>query len=205
VVVAEGDSPSVLRGAPGHRPGTPLPGARGNSVVYGHQKDWGGPFAAMSRLKVGDQLYLQARPGVFSLQAGQTGDFIYTVTSVRVTPDGDLQPLAKSSDYRLTLITNAGSRLSSSHVLVVTAVSGTPGRSSPPPKHGSLQPVVGPVVFNGTVGSLRVRALATVGVVALLRRRHRPGVVAAISVPLVLATLLPLFLALDVAAFRPLA
>ena len=59
--------------------------------------------------------------------------------------------------------------------------------------------------WNATVVSFLLRAIAAAAVIALLIRYHRPGVAAAVSVPLVLAVLLPLFLELDLVAFRPLA
>ena len=45
VYVVEGDAVAQLRSGPGHRPGTPLPGKVGNSVIVGHRKGWGHPFA----------------------------------------------------------------------------------------------------------------------------------------------------------------
>lgn len=240
VVVAEGDSPTVLRGGPGHRPHTPLPGALGNSVVYGHAKDWGAPFGRLSSVSVGQKLYLQARYGVANIQAGQTGYFIYTVTSFETVADDDAAALASSSDYRLTLITDAGGRTSANKLVVVTAVSGSASKpaskpaskSASKPRAGahaatspttatithaatgaarrgphlrSIEPAKGAVWWNATVASFLLRAIAAAVVIGLLIRYHRPGVAAAVSVPLVLAALLPLFLELDLVAFRPLA
>ena len=216
VVVAEGDSPAVLRGGPGHRPHTPLPGALGNSVVYGHARDWGAPFGRISHMAIGQKLYLQARYGVFNVQAGQTGYFIYTVTSVATVADDDTAPLASSTDYRLTLITDAGGRMSSNQVVVVTAVSGlaskpagsahaATGRTRRGPAVRSIEPAKGAVWWNGTVASFLWRAIVAAAVIVLLVRYHRPAVAATVSVPLVLAVLLPLFLELDLVAFRPLA
>jgi LPXTG-site transpeptidase (sortase) family protein len=213
VVVAEGDTPAVLRGGPGHRPHTPLPGALGNSVVYGHAGHWGAPFARISRMAIGQKLYLQARYGVFSVQAGQTGYFIYTVTSVATVADNDTAPLASSSDYRLTMITDGGG---SNKVVVVTAVSGpagqpsgrahaAAGRTRRGPAVRSIEPAKGAVWWNATVASFLLRAIAAATVIVLLVRHHRPAVAAAVSVPLLLAVLLPLFLELDLVAFRPLA
>jgi sortase (surface protein transpeptidase) len=226
VVVAEGDSPAVLRGGPGHRPHTPLPGALGNSVVYGHAKDWGAPFGKLSHVSIGQKLYLQARYGVANVQGGQTGYFIFTVSSVATVADNDSAALASSTDYRLTLITDAGGRTSANKVVVVTAVSGTPSKPASnrsTKAHGaasahaatsaarlgphlrSIEPAKGAVWWNATVVSFLLRAIAAAVVIGLLVRYHRPGVAAAVSVPLVLAVLLPLFLELDLIAFRPLA
>jgi sortase A len=45
VYIVQGDAPEELRDGPGHRIGTPDPGERGNSLVFGHRDAWGGPFA----------------------------------------------------------------------------------------------------------------------------------------------------------------
>lgn len=62
-VIAEGDGIDQLRSGPGHRPGTPLPGALGNSVVYGRKSAWGGPFAGLGRAQPGTQIYVRTRLG----------------------------------------------------------------------------------------------------------------------------------------------
>jgi len=206
VVIAEGDDPSTLRGAPGHVPGTPLPGAVGNSVVVGHRRDWGGSFGQIPKLTIGDALYLEARPGVYNVQQGQTGYYVYTVISVTTTSDSDTRPLSPSNDHRLTLITNAGSRALSGRVWVVTAVSGSIGHSGIAPAKGSLVPPRGSLLFNANAGSFIVRGAAATALIALLRRRgHRGAIIAAVSAPLVGAALLALLLVLDMAIFRPLA
>ncbi len=214
VVVAQGTTVGILRGGPGHRLGTPLPGAKGNSVIYGHRKDWGAPFSRLATLLPGDKLYLQARQGVAKLSLGQTGYFIYTVVAVKEEPANDTKVLAPTSDYRLTLITNAGGRLSGNDDLVVTAVSGTAaptrtvhhstGHRDTSATEGSIEPIVGSVLFNGSVVSFLLRAAAAGLVVMALRRRHRTSVAVIAATPLILAALLSLFLEVDVALFRPL-
>ena len=204
VVIAQGDSPSVLRGGPGHRPGTPLPGAQGNSVVYAHRKDWGAPFNNLAKLTVGSALYLQARPGVFK-PPNITGDFIYTVTSIATLPAGDTAPLVPSTDFRLTLITGTGSRLSGGKVLVITAVSGTVGKVTGAAPHGSLEPSVGSILYNPAI--LLLVALVVLGrwMLIFLARRHRVVVVLAVAGPLAIAAAVCLFLGFDLVAFSPLA
>ncbi len=56
---AEGDSPERLRSGPGHRMGTPLPGRRGNSVVFGHRDAWGGPFSSLTKVERSDFIVVQ--------------------------------------------------------------------------------------------------------------------------------------------------
>jgi hypothetical protein len=61
VTVVQGDTASVLRGGPGHRVGTPPPGARGNSVIFGHRHGWGGPFADLDQLRKNDLVVTKIR------------------------------------------------------------------------------------------------------------------------------------------------
>lgn len=202
VIIAQGDSPSILRGGPGHRPGTPLPGAKGNSVVVGHAADWGSPFKNLKQLTVGATLYIQSHVGL--AKPPETGDFIYTVKSVKTTTAGNVRFLAPSNDYRLTLVTNAGSRLAGDEVLVVTAVSGRAGEVTGHAHGSSLEPARASL-FGSTL--LRFLVVGAVGVllVAFMRRRHSIALTVAIATPVVLLALWTLFVEFDMVAFRPLA
>ena len=202
VIIAEGDSPSVLRGGPGHRPGTPLPGAKGNSVVVGHAKDWGSPFKNLSKLTVGATLYVQSHVGL--AKPPETGDFIYTVKSVKTTTAGNVHPLAPSNDYRLTLVTGAGSRVGGDKVLVVTAVSGRAGKLTGHAQASSLEPARGGF-FSTTLLRFLVVAAVAVLLFVFLRRRHRTTIAVVVATPVALLALWTLFLEFDMVAFRPLA
>lgn len=186
VAVVEGDSGDLLRGGPGHAPASPLPGKTGNSVIFGHSDGWGAPFAHLAKLTQGDALAVQVR--------GSAQKLAYTVTAVtRTRFDSPL--LRSTDDYRLTLVTGSGGRRPGEYV-VVTAVSGTPGAF-----HPASRPVPNPasesVLFNRDVVLFLLRAAAAGLVVYFLRRRFRPGVVAALATPLVAAALLALMLNLD--------
>lgn len=63
VEISQGDGPAELRAGPGHRPGTPLPGNLGNSVVYGRASEWGGPFRDLHMAQPGTEMYVQTRLG----------------------------------------------------------------------------------------------------------------------------------------------
>jgi LPXTG-site transpeptidase (sortase) family protein len=201
VVIAQGSDAATLHGAPGHVTSTPLPGARGNSVVVGHAKDWGAPFKALAKLTVGSTLYLQAHPGVYKLP--ETGDFVYTVRSVTRTSASDLRYLAPSTDYRLTLVTDTESRLRGNQVLVVTAVSGTVGHLRSVPQDGSLEP------SSGVPGSALLDLVLGVVVIGLafayLSRGHRRGIVVVALVPVGAFAVLAAFLTFDQLFFRALA
>jgi len=210
VVISDGTTPSILRAGPGHRLGTPLPGARGNSVVYGHRRDWGAPFKNLSQLTVGSTLYLQAQssvfaPGPHASATLQTGYYIYTVTNVATVSSSDTRPLAQTNDFRLTLITNSGGRLSGSRLLVVTAVSNQIGKITGAAPSGILEPSTGSDVFNLPVLSLLVWAVVARWIIAFLRRSHGTLVAVLVAGPVVIAAVISAFLVFDIAAFRPLA
>lgn len=62
-VILEGVDRGTLRKAPGHQPGTPLPGAVGNSVVRGHRLLWSAPFGRIGGLSFGAPIYVQTADG----------------------------------------------------------------------------------------------------------------------------------------------
>jgi sortase A len=199
VVVAQGTSPTILRGAPGHVLGTPFPGAEGNSVVVGHAHDWGAPFRGLAKLTVGSTLYLQAHPGVFKLP--ETGDFIYTVKSVTVVPASTTRFTAPTNDHRLTLITNSGSH----DVLVVTAISGSVGKVTGQPVITSLQPGRGALLGNDQVLLAVLGLIACVAGSRILLHSHGKRIVFLVVLPVAALVAFSLFLEFDVLFFRPLA
>ena len=74
----EGVSLGVLDEAPGHWPGTAMPGHLGNVVVAGHRTVYDKPFHDIDQLAKGDEV-------VFTTAEGR---FVYKVTSTEiVTPD----------------------------------------------------------------------------------------------------------------------
>jgi LPXTG-site transpeptidase (sortase) family protein len=195
LVVAEGDTPQQLRSGPGHRIGTPFPGAVGNSVIVGHSRGWGGPLSDLARVKPGDHIALETG-GV----GGPIG--VFQVQSVRRVGGNDLSPFAGSTDRRLTIVTGTGGRYSDRR-LVVTAVSGPVGRVTSPPStvHASTSP--GSLLWNGDV-LLAFAALAAGAALCLaLRRRYRAGIVAVVVTPLFMVGLLAFLLNID-AALPPL-
>jgi LPXTG-site transpeptidase (sortase) family protein len=194
VVVAQGDSSSVLRGGPGHQPGTPLPGHRGNSVIFGHAAHWGGPFRDLHSLAVGSPIYVKTRSGQV---------YKYLVTASQSVSGTDRRLLAPSTDFRLTLVTTTGGIFSGGH-LVVTAISGPKGRLQGPTSTTRASPDIESRIVNANVGGFFLRGGAAVGVVWLVRRRHRLRVALLVSSPVVLSALLSLCLALDL-VLNPLA
>jgi sortase A len=187
VEIAQGDGPAELRAGPGHRPGTPLPGYLGNSVIYGRAGEWGGPFRDLRMAQPGTEIYVQTR-------LGSTGPIVdYKVVSVHlVSTAASVRYLGPSDDYRLTLVTDAGGRFSDERRVVI-AVSGTHGTLSLPP--GDLSPGPStPSLFNLTLLEFVAWLIAAAGVFVLLRRRHSLGVVVGAVTPVVLAALVAGFL-----------
>jgi sortase A len=96
-VVVEGTSASELKGGPGHRRDTVLPGQIGTSVVMARAAAFGGPFSKIQELAPDDR---------FTVRTGQ-GLQTFAVMGVRYS--GDPAPVAPtSSQSRLILVTARG-------------------------------------------------------------------------------------------------
>ena len=171
LVVAEGVTAATLRGGPGHLPTSAMPGAIGNAVIFGHRHEFGGPFGALSRLKEGDRIFVQAK--------GTNDAVSYAVTDVKVGGDELLGLLAPTADVRVTLVSSAGGALSSTRLVVqavaAAATARPPSASRPPGAPGGFEP------DRSLVSGNLVLALGWLGVglliVASLRRRTPAAVV----------------------------
>ncbi len=95
-VVVEGTSSGALMSGVGHRRDSPLPGQYGNTVLYGRQFSYGGPFARIGELKPGSKIHITTGQGVST----------YSVYDIRYT--GDPLPEAVGDGGRLTLVSAAG-------------------------------------------------------------------------------------------------
>jgi LPXTG-site transpeptidase (sortase) family protein len=95
-VVLEGDDRSLLRRAPGHVPGTPLPGGEGNAVIRGHRLLWSGPFQDINRLNYGAEIHVQTR----------TGTAIYLVAGIFQQDGRRVDMFEQTSLPYLTLVTS---------------------------------------------------------------------------------------------------
>ena len=78
-MVIEGVPLSLLNKAPGHFPGTPLPGQAGNSAIAGHRTTYGAPFNRVDELKSGDEITI-------TYVTGAEFTYSYRTTEI-VTPD----------------------------------------------------------------------------------------------------------------------
>ncbi len=187
VVVVEGDTPELLRGAPGHRAGTAKPGARGNTLITGHDHAWGGPFSRLDRVRTGDLIAFQTR-------LGKT--FVYRTRSVHRVGADETQLLRPASDHRLTLVTGRGGSLSNDE-LVVTAVSGAVARDPYRPVAVRATTPGGSVFLNTTLLLALLAFALAAGTAVYLRRRVRTLAMMFVVVPLTAAGALLLLLDLS--------
>ncbi len=96
-VVVEGTTSGVLEHGPGLLADTPLPGRAGESIIYGRETMFGGPFRHLDVLRKGDQI---------QVTTGQ-GTFTYVVTGLQYPHTPEPPPLA-AGQSRLTLVTVVG-------------------------------------------------------------------------------------------------
>jgi sortase A len=111
MVVVEGARPAQLQQAPGHVPGSVLPGQQGISSLAGRSVSFGAPFARIASLPAGAPI---------SVTTGQ-GTFVYEVTGVRVGGDPLPGPVEEGSS-RLMLRTAGRGGLQATSTVYVDAV-----------------------------------------------------------------------------------
>jgi sortase A len=191
VVVAEGDDPERLRGGPGHRVGTVMPGKRGNSVVMGHRTAWGGPFADLPNVRRGELIAVQTR---------EKKTVVYTVRSIARVGGAETRLIRSAEDFRLTLVTGRGGRFSDDR-LVVTAISGKRARESASVRAIRAETPGPSVIFNTTLLLAVVAFALAIG--AAIFMRHRSGVAARVVVVVPLLTMGTLCLLLDLDLLLP--
>jgi len=97
MVVFEGTTSEVLRGGPGHRRDSVLPGQAGTSVILGRRDAYGAPFRHIGLLPSG---------AAITVITGQ-GEHLYRVLGARTTGDLVPPPLAAGKG-RLTLVSGRG-------------------------------------------------------------------------------------------------
>ncbi len=120
--VVEGVGVPDLKKAPGHYPGTPLPGQPGNAAIAGHRTTYGAPFFELQQLETGDEIMVR------TLQ----GEFRYLVDRTMVVRPDQVEVLDPTEDTRLTL-TTCNPRFSARQRLIVSAVlAGAPAPAPPP-------------------------------------------------------------------------
>ncbi len=109
-VVGQGTTAGILMSGPGHRRDTVMPGEAGASVIMGRRAAYGGPFARLSALHVGDVIKVTTGEGISR----------YSVIDLRRA--GDEEPAAlQPGEGRLVLTTATGAAYVPGGVLRVDA------------------------------------------------------------------------------------
>ena len=190
-VVVEGASPTELRGGPGRRLDSAIPGEPGNTVIQGTSVRFGGPFGPLEDLVAGKTIYLRSRPGEV---------FRYKVTKVQKVADDEQEFLAVDGPDRLTLVSSSSHPLSGQRRVVIavpdTGVAqdggradeseGTDGAAEAEPTEPTADGPVQVYDVRGlgqTVLLLCGVTLVVIGLVAAsgLRRRYRVSTVAVVA------------------------
>lgn len=134
-VIVEGVGAPQLEQGPGHYPGTPLPGERGNVGIAGHRTTYARPFYDLNLLHAGDHVDVRTPQGYFR----------YTVVGSEVVPPTDVAVLATHGDGATLTLTTCNPRYSAATRLVVTAVFAPgPPESGGPAHRATSRPVAGP-------------------------------------------------------------
>lgn len=102
-VVVEGVDLKTLNKAPGHFPGTALPGQVGNYAVAGHRATHGEPFADLDRLTAGDKVYVESADGWFTYQVTWSRIIAPTHTEILAPVAG--KPGEPAKARTMTLVT----------------------------------------------------------------------------------------------------
>jgi sortase A len=84
--VSEGVSQKVLADGPGHYPGTPFPGQRGNSAFAAHRAGHGDPFIDFDRLRRGNLVHIGQGDTTWSYRLDRRPRIIPTSASWVLNP-----------------------------------------------------------------------------------------------------------------------
>lgn len=123
-IVVEGVDTEPLRKGPGHYPGCRdgfeppfctkfdevFPGEKGRVIVSGHRTTYGAPFWGVNKLKVGDEILIDAK----------WGSFVYKVTGQEVVQPDSLAIVTQSDKAELVL-TTCNPRFSAAERLIIYA------------------------------------------------------------------------------------
>jgi sortase A len=128
-LVVEGVGVSDLKKAPGHYPGTPLPGQPGNAAIAGHRTTYGAPFNQLDKMKPGDPVIVSTKQGTFE----------YDVTELKVVSPSEVKVLDPTTDNRLTLTTCHPRYSATQRLVLVAALKGAAAAPTPVSKRVAIQ------------------------------------------------------------------
>jgi len=140
-IIVEGVGVEDLKKAPGHYPGTPMPGQPGNSAIAGHRTTYGAPFYDLSNLVVGDPITVTTAEGEFSYEV---------IESLVVSPEA-VEVLNPTDDNRLTL-TTCNPRYSAAERLIISAKLVTTPVAPAPIPEGTVRPPTPELAAEGLAG-----------------------------------------------------
>ena len=149
--VVQGVGEANLAEGPGHYPGTPMPGERGNVGIAGHRTTFGGPFYRLNYLKPGNLIFLTTSAGTFR----------YLVQRSLVVKPTDTSVVGPSNANILTLTTCTPLFSAADRLVVVASLQGKPwtppSGGNTPSRHPGAAPVSTPWIYSlaslGGVGS----------------------------------------------------
>ncbi len=168
-VVVAGDGGDNLRSGPGLRMDSDVPGVPGVSVIAGHRRGYGAPFADVPTLIAGDSIVVQTR---------NLRPVDYRVVSVSpITSDARelsrfLGPLPAPATARLLLVTGGGGLLQDDLVVVVADAT-VPGAAEESRLEPRLAPRGRSLISRTAVGAMLAAATVALCLVVLRGRRPR--------------------------------
>jgi LPXTG-site transpeptidase (sortase) family protein len=112
-VVLEGIDRATLRKAPGHQPGTALPGEIGNSVIRAHRLIWSAPFGKLQAAAFGAPVHVQLADG--SVRT-------YLIAGIFRMDPGDPELTADASGMSTLSLVTSDPPFRADQILVVKAV-----------------------------------------------------------------------------------
>jgi sortase A len=130
--VVEGVQDDDLKNGPGHYPGTPLPGEKGNAAIAGHRTTYGAPFANVDELTSGDVITVTTMQGVFH----------YSVTGHEIVSPSDVAVLNSTTDNELTLTACHPKYSASKRIVIHAVLKDTPAPTVAAPKPVATAPTL---------------------------------------------------------------
>jgi sortase A len=156
VIVVEGTNRDDLRKGPGHYPGSPLPGQKGNSAIAGHRTTYGAPFGNLDQLEDDDTIIVRTSQGRFTYRVYEP---------ILVVDPTNLSVLQPDPNRPATItLTTCNPKYSAKQRLVVKAV--LEEEPLPAPKI-STKPKIAEAGLSGESGS-KTPTLVTGAIAALI-------------------------------------
>jgi len=190
-VLIQGTNAEQLEAAPGHLRSTPLPGQPGNAVIMGRRTTFGGPFADIGNLTVGEPIY------VTTLQ----GSFLYRASGAQfVANDQPGTAFASAGDNRLTLVTSDPEYYGGQRLIVTATLEGAPAEMLAAAPLAVDSSELGLAADLKAVPAFALSLLLLVGAFLFLPRAYREfplRVAYVITTPIIVASLVLVFRSFD--------